>query len=62
MECTVSLLMITWDRFLNGLEMGMYHNPSALFLCPFKISFEYLIILISFLIQDGDAIIFTELA
>ena len=29
--------------------MGMFHNPYDLFLCPFKISLESLIILISLL-------------
>ena len=44
----LSLVIIAWDICINGIDMGMSHNPSALFLCPFKISFEYLRILISF--------------
>ena len=45
----LSLVMIAWDLYLNGLEMGMSHNPYDLFLCPFTISLESLMILISFL-------------
>ena len=41
--------MIARERCITGLEMGMYHKPSVLFLCPFKISVLPLIILISFL-------------
>ena len=45
----LSHVMIAWARCLNCLEMGMSHNPSVLFLCNFKISMEYLRLLISFL-------------
>ena len=45
----LSLVMIAWARCLNGLEMGMSCKPSILFMCPFKISVLFLIILISFL-------------
>ena len=41
--------MIAWDQCINGLDMGIYHNTSSLFLCPFTIIFEYFRILISFL-------------
>ena len=45
----LSLVIIAWARCLNGLDMGVSHNPYVLFLCPFNISFLYLIILILFL-------------
>ena len=44
-----SLVIIAWSWCQNGVDMGMSHNPSALFPCPLKISSEPLIILISFL-------------
>ena len=43
-----SLLMISIVRCLTGLDMGMSQRPYVLFLCPFKISVLFLIILISF--------------
>ena len=45
----LSLVMIAISWLLTGIEMGMSHRPSVLFLCPFKISVLPLIILISFL-------------
>ena len=43
------LVMIEWAMYINGLDMDISHKASGLFLCPFKISFEYLRILILFL-------------
>ena len=45
--------MIEWAMYINGLDMDISHKASGLFLCPFKISFEYLIIFISFLSKMG---------
>ena len=45
----LSLVVISRAQFLTGLDMGMSHRPSVLFICPFKISILPLRILISFL-------------
>ena len=42
-------VIIAWARCLNGIEMGMYHNLSVMFLYPLKIILDSLRILISFL-------------
>ena len=33
----LSLVMIAWSEFPNGIEIGIYHNPSVLFLYPLKL-------------------------
>ena len=38
----MSLVTIVCDLCLNGIEMGMYHNPFDLFQCPFNDSLESL--------------------
>ena len=43
------LVMIAWYQCHNGIDMGIFHNKYALVLCPFKTSFESLIILIPLL-------------
>ena len=45
----LSPVMIAWDLCLNVLDMGMSHNPYALFLCNLNISLLSLRLLISFL-------------
>ena len=42
-------VIIAWVRCLNGIEMGMSHNLSVMFLYPLKIILDSLRILISFL-------------
>ena len=41
--------MIVWNQCLNGLEMGISHNPSVLFMCHLKTRLESLRIIILFL-------------
>ena len=45
----LSLVIIAWTICLNCLDMGMYYNPSDLFLCTLNVSLESLRILISLL-------------
>ena len=42
-------MIIARSRCLTGIDMGMSHRPSVLFLCPFKIRVLPLRILTSFL-------------